>query len=431
MHTYFLLPLKTFIYMKNHGLILQPAFLVISLLLISGCGVSTEDFNDSGYSIQNDETILQERVLETDQVINVISPTTDQVSKTVASFDLTLIAEVDAPVVDGVTTQATLVDIFGTSGRAVVSYNVRGDEYKGAVDVVQVTSSPRISIQVRSGIGFTNSKANAAYMNDNELWLAQATDDQAITQNGSNSVVRLFGVSGFKINDNPVHAGVQGFAANSIHESDGRIYVTSGSNAGLTIFNQNLTETIDFVPIPDARWVDTDDSRIVVLSGGPNTGSGILHVLDKSDRSVLHQHSFSGADTPEAKNTLEIKGDLAVVAAGRSGTHLIDLNTGDLLATIPLPDAGSLGLTTDVVESNAASADEEFIFISNGEAGVYAAEANINLNNYSTGNPVSIELLGYLQFDDLQSVNHVAYRNQTLFVAAGLGGVKGVMLTRR
>lgn len=418
--------------MKNHGLFLQLAsFLVISLLLISGCGVNNEDFNDSGYSIQNDETKLQERVLETDQIINVVSPTTDQVNKSAASFDLTLVAEVDPPVVDGITTQATLVDIFGNSSRAVVSYNVQGAEYKGAVDVVQVTSSPVISIQVQSGIGFANAKANAAYMNDNELWLAQATDDPAITQNGSNSIVRRFGVSGYKINDNPVHAGVQGFAANSIHESDGNIYVTSGSNAGLTIFNQNLTETIDFVPISHARWVDTDDSRIVVLSGDPNTGSGMLHVLDKFDRSVLHQHSFSGADTPEAKNTIEIKGDLAVVAAGRSGTHLIDLNTGDLLATIPLPDAGSLGLTTDVVESNAASADEEFIFISNGEAGVYMAEANMNLNNYSTGNTVSVELLGYLQFDYLQSVNHVAYRNQTLFVAAGLGGAKGVMLTRR
>ena len=424
---------KTFIDMKNHGsTLLLSALFVISLLLISGCSVHTEDFNDSGYSIQNDESTLQERLLETDQVINVVSTTTDQVSKSAPpSFDLTLIAEVDPPVVDGVTTQATMVDIFGNSARAAVSYNVQGNGYTGAVDAVQVTSSPSNSIRVRSGIEFTNAKANAVYMNDNELWLAQATDDPAITQNGSSSVARRFGVSGFTINDNPVHAGVQGFAANSIHESDGRIYVTSGSNAGLTIFNQSLTEQVDFVPIPHARWVDTDDTRIVVLSGDPNTGSGTLHVLDKSDRSVLHQYSFSGADTPEAKNTVEIKGDLAVVAAGKSGTHFIDLTNGDILATIPVPDANSLDLDPDAVESNAASADEEFIFISNGEAGVYVAEASTNLNRYSSGDPLSVDLLGYLQFDDFQSANHVAFRNKTLFVAAGLGGVKAVMLSRK
>lgn len=421
--------------MKNQVLLLPvKATFVVLLLLTSGCSVNNQDFSDSGYLIQNDETILEERLLETDQVINVISTDTDQVSKSAPpSFDLTLIAEVDAPVVDGIRTQATMVDIFGNSARAAVSYNIQGAGYTGAVDAIQVTSSPRNSIRVRSGIKFTNAKANAVYMNNNELWLAQATNDPSITQNGSNSVARKFRISGFNINDNPIHAGVQGFAANSIHVSDGLIYVTSGSNAGLTIFNQNLNEQIDFVPIPNARWVDTDDNRIVVLSGNPNTGNGTLHVLNKSDRSVIHDDppTFAGADTPEAKNTVEIKGDLAVVAAGKSGTHFIDLTTGDLLATIPVPDASALGLNPDVVETNAVSADEEFIFISNGEAGVFVAEASVDLDQYITGNPLSVELLGYLQFDAFQSANHVAYRNKTLFVAAGLGGVKAVKLNRK
>lgn len=276
-----------------------------------------------------------------------------------------------------------------------------------------------------------NALPHPLFMDNNEFWLAQATSDQSITQNGSNSVVSKFGVSGFNINGTPVYAGVQGFAANSIHESDGNIYVTSGSNAGLTIFNQNLTEQIDFVPIPHARWVDTDDTRIVVLSGDSDTGSGTLHVLDKSDRSILHHHSFIGADTPEAKNTVKVKGGLAVVAAGKSGTHFIDLTTGKLLVTIPVPDADALNLNADAVETNAASADEEFIFISNGEAGVYVAEANMDLDRYTIGDALSVQLLGNLQFNNFESANHVTYRNKTLFVAAGLGGVKAVKLNRK
>jgi len=411
-------------------------FFLISLILFAGCSVNNDDFSNSGYSIENDEAKLGDRLTERDQDITVQS-TSSEPAKRVGppSFSLKLIAEIDAPVVDGETTQATMVDIFGNSSRAAVSYNIQGADYIGALDAIQITGSARKAIKVKSGIQFTNAKSNALFMDNNDLWIAQATDDPSITQNGSNSIARKFGVSGFNINDNPVYVGIQGFAANSIHKSDDNIYVTSGSNAGLTILNKDLTEQIDFVPIPHARWVDTNDSLIVVLSGNPNvedkTKTGTLHVLDKSDRSVLHQHTFSGADTPEAKNTVEIKGDLAVVAAGKSGTHLIDLITGNILATIPVPDANAVNLDPNAVETNAASADEEFIFISNGEAGVYVAEASNELDRYSTGDQMSVEILGYLEFDDFQSANHVAYRNKTLFVAAGLGGVKAVELKRK
>lgn len=406
--------------------------LLISLILFAGCSVNNDDFNNSGYSIENDEVKLGERLTETNQVITVQS-TSNELAKQVGppSFSLNLIAEIDAPVVDGVETQATMVDIFRNSARAAVSYNVQGADYTGALDAVQVTGSAKKAIRVKSGIQFTNAKSNALYMDGNDLWIAQATNDASITQNGSNSVARKFGVSGYKINDNPVHHSVRGFAANSIHASDGIVYVTSGSNAGLTLFNNSLTEEIEYISIPGARWVDTDDSRIVVLAGNPVTENGTLHVFDKTDRSVLHEHTFVGEFLPEAKNTVEIKGDIAVVSAGKSGTRLIDLITGDIVATIPVPDAAALGLNPEAVVSNAASADEEFIFISNGEAGVYVAEASDELDDYTTGDQLSVELLGYLQFDDFQSANHVAYRNKTLFVAAGLGGVKAVELKRK
>jgi len=109
---------------------------------------------------------------------------------------------------------------------------------------------------------------------------------------------------------------------------------------------------------------------------------------------------------------------------------LIDLNTGELIANIPIPDPSKLGLSPSVVESNAASADEEYIFIANGEAGVYVAVASKNLNEYVTGDPLTVELLGSLTFDELQSANHVSYRDQRLVVAAGLGGVKVVNLQK-
>jgi len=46
--------------------------------------------------------------------------------------------------------------------------------------------------------------------------------------------------------------------------------------------------------------------------------------------------------------------------------------------------------------------------------------------NENNCNPQDITVLGKLRFDDLQSANHVAYKNKYLLVAAGLGGVKVV-----
>jgi hypothetical protein len=66
----------------------------------------------------------------------------------------------------------------------------------------------------------------------------------------------------------------------------------------------------------------------------------------------------------------------------------------------------------------------DLLFISNGEAGVYVAQATQPFS--ATGSEASQQLtmLGRLRFGNLQSVNHVAYRSGHLFIAAGLGGLK-------
>ncbi|REL32856.1 hypothetical protein DYD21_13615 [Rhodohalobacter sp. SW132] len=411
-----------------NGLLL---FLFIGMI---GCSVNNDTPDDQGYAINNDETNLEIRLTDRDSEIDVVSEDTT-VGKAVAkrSFALHLIADVDAPVVNDVQTQATMVHVFGNSARAAASYNVQGNDYIGAVDALQITSSGRNAIRVRSGIEFTNAKTNAVFINENNIWLAHSSEDPLLTKDAGFSAARMFGFSGFNINDNPVSAGLPGFAANSIHQSDDRLYVTSGNNAGLTIFEDGLSNHVTYLEIPGARWVDTDENRIVVLSADPESNDIIITVLDKSDHSEItsYSYTFENAVTSQAKSTVEIHGDLALVAANRSGTHLIDLNTGDLIANIPVPDAESLGLNEDVVETNAASADEEFIFISNGEAGVYVAEASKDLASYTSGDEFSVELIGNLKFNDFESANHVAFRNSTLFVAAGLGGVKAVQLSRK
>ena len=93
-----------------------------------------------------------------------------------------------------------------------------------------------------------------------------------------------------------------------------------------------------------------------------------------------------------------------------------------MVGTVPLPT--DTGPDSSVVVTNAVSADGKLVFISNGEAGVYLSQGTEKFKNSGSEESQDITLLGKLRFDDLQSVNHVAYEDDTLFVATGLGGLK-------
>jgi hypothetical protein len=79
--------------------------------------------------------------------------------------------------------------------------------------------------------------------------------------------------------------------------------------------------------------------------------------------------------------------------------------------------------------TNAVDGARRHLFISNGEAGVYVAESSATLEDLTGSSPITLTMLGKLQFDRLQSVNHVAFDGEFLVVAAGLGGVKIVAVS--
>ena len=78
--------------------------------------------------------------------------------------------------------------------------------------------------------------------------------------------------------------------------------------------------------------------------------------------------------------------------------------------------------------TNAVAIDQDLMFISNGEAGVYLAQGSQAFS--ATGPEVqqTITMRGRLGFGNLQSVNHVALQSGLLIVAAGLGGLKIVQV---
>src|SRR2546422_1967903 len=97
------------------------------------------------------------------------------------------------------------------------------------------------------------------------------------------------------------------------------------------------------------------------------------------------------------------------------------------------PPRSTLFPYTTLFRSNAVAIDQDLMFISNGEAGVYLAQGSQAFSTSGTG-AQTITMRGKLRFGNLQSVNHVAYsaggpgNPGILIVAAGLGGLKIVQV---
>ena len=337
-------------------------------------------------------------------------------------FNLSLKAEVAPPSIGGQMLQATSVSIVGNL--AVVSYNMVGNPYVGAVDVIDITNKNQPVL--RSEALFQNTDVSAVTMSGTNVYLAEATGDTGFIAPAVAEVVTLVGnqlvLTGNK------RTGLSSFAATSVAFGT-RVYATSGDAGSLFLLNPVTFAVTSSIPLTDARWVTVGGGQVVVVQGVP----GRLAVHNESDMSPVGSWPFKGADIAQSKSQAELVGGKAFIAAGDSGVQVLNPLTGAFLGQVPRPNPDSLGLSPSVVVTNAVAIDQDLMFISNGEAGVYLAQGSQAFSTSGTG-AQTITMRGKLRFGSLQSVNHVAYsaggpgNPGILIVAAGLGGLKIVQV---
>ena len=118
-----------------------------------------------------------------------------------------------------------------------------------------------------------------------------------------------------------VRVALPSFAGTSAAVSGNRIYVTSGNTGGLSVFDKNKLELVNQIDLHDARWADIEDNRVVVVQGTP----GQISVFDKDNLALLNTFSFSGANIPESKSTVQVLGEKALVAAGTGGMQVLSI----------------------------------------------------------------------------------------------------------
>ncbi len=408
--------------------------ILASCMLISACTGGEEvpalpDEANARISITNNLSALNERVTYSEQAVDIeggsglpptlLLPSAAAVSN--SSITLTLVAEIMPPTVNGQIVQATSVTLRNNA-EGLVSYNMQGAPRLGAVDFIKRFNSTSPSLT--SSITFNDSDVNSVASDGSFVYTAVATDDAGYPYPAVLERIKIVGNS--LTLDNNARIPLVSYAGTSVLPANKVIYTTSGNTGNVSGYDDKDLDLLGEFPLDDARWVALDEGnkRIVVAQGTP----GRLSVFKEKKfpgGSMEFQNTFTfpGANVPESKSTVEVTGGKAFIAAGPDGVQIMCLDNGQIIGSIPRPDPASLGLDPAVVVTNAVSVDEELIFISNGEAGVYVARGSENFDDNNCSTP-SITMLGKLRFDDLQSANHVAYKSGYLYVAAGLGGVK-------
>lgn len=405
-------------------------------LLHTSCGDPTGPGNQANdrISIVNDAPALAARVTYYNDSIPLDSigvgyptppvPPAGSIARspnaTAASFQLKLRAEVAPPVISGQTLQATSVSIVGNL--AVVSYNMVGNPYLGGVDVIDI-SNQNHPVLVSQAL-LQNTDVSAVTSSGTNVFVAEATGDTGFAAPAVFEIMQLQG-NNLVLTGNR-RMGLTSFVATSTAFSGTKAYATTGDAGSLFVINPTTFVKTDSVALHDARWVAVGGGKVVVVQGTP----GQISVFNESNMTPVagSPFSFTGANVAQAKSQAVIVGGKAFIAAGTGGVQVLSASTGLVVGSVPRPNPDSLGLDSSVVVTNSVAIDQDLLFISNGEAGVYLAQGSAIFSSTGSEQAQTITMKGRLGFANLQSVNHVAYQNKYLIIAAGLGGLKIVQV---
>lgn len=412
--------------MKHHALtLLFFAFLLAACVPETTTERTTKDNGKNTEQqaiINNDEGHLESRVSYADEIIPIeqeggaSQKALDTTPSLPSTPTLTLVSEIAPPSHDGQTLQAT--EVFVKSSKAFVSYNVQGTVSLGAIDVFDITI-PTQPVLISSAL-FPNMDINAVHVVGEDLYFAAASDDPSLSSPAVFGHIKLwYG----RLTDEMVTVDIPSFAGTDVSVINDFIYVTSGADNGhVTLFDKSSLTIAMQTPIDDARGIDIENDTIVAVTGTPSS----LVTFDAATHQALDQVTLLGATIPNSKSTVEIIRNKAFLSAGDGGLKVVCVDPtdpvyGNEIAHIAPPQLADLA--TELTVTNAVTAHKYHAFMANGEAGVYIAAADVRFDSKNCAIS-NLRELGKLRFKQHQSVNHVVYRSDLLFIATGTGGLK-------
>ena len=366
--------------------------------------------------IHSDPAQLAERITYKNEIVPIVGTETSSLLKSTDEFpeiDLTknyafkLKAEVDPPVYDSHTLQATHVTI--KDEYAFVTYNTRGPKWLGAIEIFDV-SDLKNPVIISSAI-LENTDVSAVEYADGKLYVVGATGDyeeKGFVSPAFMEIISLDASMAFK----KVEAilDISSYAGTDIKVAAGQIFTTSGSSGDLTVFDADYVKT-GTEQIFDARSVDANSEKLYVLQGQ----DGRVNVFNLPEVTYTETFQVGGATIPESKSEIAVSDAYIFAALNEGGLSILNLD-GSLKQSIPKPETPS-GASDENHVTNSVSLNGDLVLIGNGESGIHVggliAEEDDNL-----------WMLGAMEFGDAQSANFVESKDNVIFVATGLGGLK-------
>lgn len=393
--------------------------LAFTLVFISSCSDETTVFEDSNsnLSLQDNQDFLNESIsFENAGVLDITS--TDVLSgktgkagdELAGNYPLSLIAQITPPsFTGGENLTATHVNIVDDI--AYVSYNTVDSDYVGAIDVIDVKDpyNPRIT----SRLYYTNADINSVVYENGFIYIAGGVDAEKSVKATTNSFVAKIPVANGRIN---IDAGItygfqEGFIATDIAISGNNIYVTSGKDGSLTVYDKNSVEITNELPFADLRSVTIENGKIAVLDASKG-----VSIFD-ANFSLLKEIGITSDFGEASKRTLDFSNDRIIVSEGANGAGIYNSLTGDFIAYIPILINPSGSDSADNV-TNAVAVNEEAILMANGGAGLSLSEESSDSTN-----PVGI-------IDLAGSINYVASKGDYIFAASGTAGLQIIKMNK-
>ena len=361
--------------------------LFLAIFLIPGCQKEIE--RDAAPPVPE---LPKTRLQYKNQLINIVpGPGTKNLSLERLGYTFVLVAEVDAPEVNGQTVQATHVAIEGVT--AYVSYNMRGPQNLGALDIIDI-SDPSFPVIIKTLV-FENRDINTVGLYNGLIVVA-----------GQDSNGAFYGFIDPEDEENnlEVHR-LPSHSAMGLVISNDLIYLVSGKNGGLTIVDSEGNQ--EYFPVFEVRSVAVGEEVYVLSQEKIQTLSGTEVVLDPG-----YVQSASKAD-------LEFSVEFVFAALNRGGAHIYNTSDLSLLQAIPRPSIPE-GANPENYVTNSLSFNNPLLFLANGGACIA-----VNLREYATDTiPAEFIEFGYFDFGGPVSSNYVKSNRSMVFVATGLGGLK-------
>lgn len=383
-------------------------FSCIVAVLVWSCESSDDTLSsptsDSFITINTNSAELNQRISrEKAGVLSLSTTSSWSKSNPVASdFPLVQIAEIAAPK-DEKGRQLQANHVFVKDNYAYVAYTMQGEDYSGAVDVIDV-SNP-YSPKVVSAARMLHTDITALTVANGKLWLAAAANRDQFPELTSSAIIISMPLQNGMVTDDYTIIPLEGQVTTDVVAYGDSFFATSGDNGKVYKGKMSDYSALTGVALEDLRAVLYANGEIITLSGEHG-----IQVFD-SNQLQLKRSFATASDVKEAKRTMDTHEQKVMVAEGFHGVGVYDVTTGQKLQTLPIKSLTNEAVDPMEVVSNAVSVNESKMFVANGAAGLAVYQA-----------AQQMDWLGNIGIDG--SSNYVKSEGDFIYVASGKGGLK-------